>query len=135
MSEAFSRTKADDIQEAKELLQELFFQGNLCARVRDAQRALRKWSTNRVEEIFSGKARRVDAYELLTLRALKEAKLIREGKRLRDARRAHAEFNEETERLAEMFAYGDEDFARPEIEARRSVAGRVDLPRVDGGDQ
>ncbi len=54
---------------------------------------------------------------------------------LHEARKAHAEFRAETERLAAYFSHADEDFGRAEIEGRRSWLGGVHRARADGGDE
>lgn len=126
MYEAASLNRADDVREMASLMQEVFWRGTIGARLLEAERTL-GWGANRVLELFKGKAVRVDAFEKERVRAIKAER------DLKAARELHNAFKAETERLAAFFAAQDEDFHRPEIEARRSVMGRVDRSRIGGG--
>lgn len=122
MEAVFSRTKTDDINEAKALLQELFYQGNLTTRVRDAQLKLRRWTTNRVAELFYGKASRVDAFELETLRAMKRARQMSE------ARREYAAVNDDIARLEALLTEGDAPFHSETLTALGTIRRALDRP-------
>lgn len=132
MYEACARTRNDDIREASELMQALFTRGTIGARIVAARRSLKKWGGNRVFEIFTGKARRIEGFELETLRAMRAAKLSADAAALAEARKAHAEFAAETERLAALCFHTDENFYRDQIEARRFIARGMGVPGTDG---
>lgn len=95
----------------------------------DRQHPQSGWTWRRVKAFAYGEVenRNVRAREL---RELEETAAL-----LREARKAHAEFIAETERLAAAFAHQDEDFAGPEIEARRSLACGMDRSGTEGDDQ
>lgn len=126
----FSRTKADDIQEAKELIQAYFYKGTIQTRIREAQFFFAKirrktganvWGDNRVAEIFTGKTTRINGYELDVLRAMKRAR------QLAEARREYAAVNDDIARLEAMLSHTDEAFHGEAVAAlgkvRRSLAG------------
>lgn len=135
MFEACARTRGDDIREASELLQSIFTRGTLGARIRDAQRFFKAWSGNRVFDLFTGRARRVEGFELDALRGARADKLLRDAAIIREARKAHAEFDAETDRLEAFYFGPDADFYRDQIEARRIASGAVGSPRNAGGDR
>lgn len=86
------------------------------------------WKWRRVKSLWNEEVldRNIGAREL---RQLEETAALLDA-----ARKAHADFIAETERMAAVFAAQDEDFYRPEIEARRSVLGGVDRSRAGGGE-
>lgn len=85
-----------------------------------------KWTRRRVRALWNKEAARIDHREMAEMDAVLA---------LREARKGHAEFIAETERLATMFAHADEDFHSHQIEARRLIAGGVGLSRTAGDDQ
>jgi hypothetical protein len=86
----------------------------------------RKWTWRRVKSFYYGEVSD-DAVRARELRELKEAAYLAQ------ARKEHARFTAETERLAAIHFPQDEDFYGAEIEARRGFMGRVDGTRAGGG--
>lgn len=125
-------SKGSEMSEAA-YAQELCFQIALPARLRGESRkgqisyvhrevnrhSRDGWTWRRVKAFIYGEVSD-GAVRARELRELEDtAELIRK------AREQHAEFIAETERLAAFYLRQDADFIRPEIEARRSVVGRV----------
>ena len=82
-----------------------------------------RWTRRRVRALWRKEAARVDYHE------------IAEMEMILAARKEHAEFVAETERMAAAYLRPDPDFYSPEIEARRSVARGVDRPGAAGGER
>jgi hypothetical protein len=85
----------------------------------------KQWTWRRVKTLWYGDLpdRAVRAWEL---RQLEETAAL-----LATARKAHADYIAETERLAAMLLHQDEDFHGPQVAALRNVARGVDLPGTD----
>lgn len=93
-----------------------------------AYRALQKqneaWKHRRVRAIWNREAARIEHREIAEMKA---------AIALREARKEHAEYIAETERLAALGFAIDPDFYRDQIEARRSILGGVGRSGADGG--
>ncbi len=87
-------------------------------------RANPKWTRRRVRALWNREVARVEHQEIAEMQAILA---------LRRARKDHAEFKAETDRLAAAFAVQDEDFYRDQIEALRGILGGMGLPGNRGG--
>lgn len=116
----FSRD--DDVRNASKWMQELFTQGTLGTRIRDAQKLLcakpYKWTRNRVVEVFRGEAKRIDGFETWTLAALR-------AKQLQEAREEHARLTAFIVGMEETLTRVDENFHRDQIDALRASRGEA----------
>lgn len=135
MYSAYAASREDLRLEARDTLQRIFTRGTLGSRIRDARKILCRepfrWTSNRVFDVFNGKARTVQGHEIDHVRALK---------RLRDLEEAVHELESIDEvrtqlaRLKTALVVSDEDFHGPQIEALRDAISRArgELPRAGG---
>lgn len=132
LSDSFALDRHTSLQEARATLEELFTRGTVVQRVSEAHAKLRKWSWsyNRVDEMFRGKAARIEAHEMDHIRALKKAREIAEAK---------DEFSQLRARIARLetaLAVADEEFHQPHVEALRGavsgLGGVVGRPGATG---
>lgn len=148
MSEAISLNRESSLREARQALEEMFTHGTQGQRIKAAHEKLKKcsWTYNRVDEMFRGKARHIDAHELDQIRSLKNNREMDAARneaaqlqrQLADARKAYAEL---TQNILNMGLAVDRlDAAVPrQVDSRHSlsrsakIAGssEVDRPGTD----
>lgn len=94
---------------------------------RELSKVNKKWTWRRVKSFFYDEL----PDDVVRARELRELKL---AVALREARKLHAEFNAETDRLEAAHSRQDADFYSDQIEARRVISRGMGRSRIEGGE-
>ena len=110
--------------------------------MRDTYRTLQRfegrWSIGRTESIWYATARRIDAWEMDSIRLAKRYREIRTQDAADKLERARAEYRaltaDRNSRLAAAYSNTDPDFHRPQLDALAAIAARWIAPEIAEGD-